>query len=501
MKNKLLFLAIFIFFTFPQYVEAMSISPMISYQGILKDSSGNLINGNAAITFKLYNTSTAGNLLWQETKTIQVNTGLFNTQLGDVTPLNAAQFDQALWLEITVGADTLSPRQQLMGAPYAFSLAQGAVISGDSHNHDGKYANSNQNCNIGDVVTGIDSLGKIICGNTAVGHNHDDRYYNKSYVDALEARLAKIESILSGVTRSGKNIYIDGANLNIRDGSGTTDGPVNGTGNLIIGYNEMRGHGFDYRTGSHNLIIGSRNNYGSYGGLVTGFNNKISGAYASVSGGWDNTASGDYSSVSGGLSNIALGSQSSVSGGWDNTASGNYSSVSGGSGNTASGDYSSASGGWGNTASGRESSVSGGSINTASGGDSSVSGGSGNTASGGVSSVSGGTYNIASGPLSSVSGGGLSNASGYYSSVSGGGSNIASGGYSSVSGGNSNTASGSLSSVSGGGGGKASGSYSSVSGGEGGTARDSWSSVSGGYFTDAGGPHDWKGGVNFWSDY
>gem|GEM_PF-3917432 len=494
MKNKILLLAIFILIAFTQYVEAMSISPMISYQGILRDNSGNLINGNPTITFNLYDNPIAGNLLWSETKNVQVSNGLFNTQLGDVTPLDPAHFDRALWLEITVGADTLSPRQQLMGAPYAFSLAPDAVISGDTH-------------------------------------NHDDRYFNKSYVDALEARVAKLESILSGVTRSGNNIYIDGANLNIRDGSGTTDGPVNGTGNLIIGYNEVRGHGFDHKTGSHNLIIGSRNNYRSYGGLVTGFNNEISGAYASVSGGWDNTAGSDYSSVSGGFynraagesssvsggwNNIALGSNSSVSGGNSNTASGNYStvsggssntanggdsSVSGGSGNTASGGDSSVSGGWGNIASGRESSVSGGSINTASGSDSSASGGSGNTASGGVSSVSGGTYNLASGPLSSVSGGGLNNASGYYSSVSGGGMGEARGGYSSVSGGDNNIAIGDISSVSGGYGGSASGKDSSVSGGEGGTAPGIYSSVSGGYHSDAGGPHDWKGGVNFWSDY
>ena len=43
----------------------------------------------------------------------------------------------------------------------------------------------------------------------------------------------------------------------------------NGLGNLVIGYNELRGAGDD-RSGSHNLVIGSRNNYSSHGGLVGG---------------------------------------------------------------------------------------------------------------------------------------------------------------------------------------------------------------------------------------
>jgi hypothetical protein len=38
-------------------------------------------------------------------------------------------------------------------------------------------------------------------------HNHDDRYYTKAYVDALEARIAKLEALLNGVTRSNKYDY------------------------------------------------------------------------------------------------------------------------------------------------------------------------------------------------------------------------------------------------------------------------------------------------------
>ena len=236
------------------------------------------------------------------------------------------------------------------------------------------------------VRVGTTPAGTCQSGDTNVS------FVNTNYINTLEARLAKLEGLLTNVTRSGNNIYFNRANVYIRSGSGKTDGTINGLGNLIIGYNEPRSSG-NYRTGSHNLIIGSQNNYKSYGGLVAGRQNDISAPYTSISGGYNNTATGSYSSIGGGESNIASGDNSSVSGGGKGTAKGFRSSISGGYNNTASGKDSSVSGGFGNTASGIfGSSVSGGARNTASGGDSSVSGGKFNVASGNSSSISGG-YN------------------------------------------------------------------------------------------------------------
>ena len=118
-------------------------------------------------------------------------------------------------------------------------------------------------------------------------------------IDELETRIAQLESLLQHFTRIGNVIYIEGANLNIRSGSGETSGTVNGYGNLIVGYNEEWGSSND-RSGSHNIVVGEGHEYSKYGGLVVGFANTISGGYASVSGGNGNTASGPYSSVSGG---------------------------------------------------------------------------------------------------------------------------------------------------------------------------------------------------------
>jgi hypothetical protein len=118
-------------------------------------------------------------------------------------------------------------------------------------------------------------------------------------ITGLTARVAALEALLDGVSRSENDIIIEGANLHVRSGSGATDGPVNGLGNLIVGYNEPRGDDAD-RSGSHNLVVGSQHNYSSYGGLVAGFHNAVAGAFASVTGGQNNIAKGARAAVSGG---------------------------------------------------------------------------------------------------------------------------------------------------------------------------------------------------------
>ena len=206
-------------------------------------------------------------------------------------------------------------------------------------------------------------------------------YYSHEVIPALEARIAALEALLADVTRGNDpntgQVTLTFTNMNVQIVNGnTTIGDTNGRGNLIIGYNALRGDGDD-RTGSHMLVIGDENNYtaDSFGGMVVGLSNETAADYASVSGGTENTASGDRSSVSGGRFNIASFFTASVSGGYRNEASGADSSVSGGTFNEASGVVSSVSGGLHNTASNEQSSVSGGSNNTASGDRSSVSGG------------------------------------------------------------------------------------------------------------------------------
>jgi hypothetical protein len=191
----------------------------------------------------------------------------------------------------------------------------------------------------------------------------------------LQARIAVLENLLTHVSRTDNTLVISGANLQVVNGTGSTE-TANGLGNLIIGYNEERSAPeVNERTGSHVLVVGIEHNYSSVGGIVVGLRHTISGTFAAISGGSNNIASGSGAAVSGGSNNIASGANASVSGGSSNTASSNNASVSGGEGNIASGANASVSGGLANTASGARASVSGGYGNTASGFQTTVGGG------------------------------------------------------------------------------------------------------------------------------
>ena len=150
-------------------------------------------------------------------------------------------------------------------------------------------------------------------------------------LNADEATIAALKAKTAPLSVSGTDLTITGVNVHIVSGSGSTsdgtedaDGnpvpgkPLSGRGNLIIGYNATgndQGAG-DVRTGSHNLILGGKNSYSSYGGLVVGYDNVISGRCASVSGGSQNKAIAGSSTVSGGANNKASGNGSAVSGGY-----------------------------------------------------------------------------------------------------------------------------------------------------------------------------------------
>ncbi len=238
---------------------------------------------------------------------------------------------------------------------------------------------------------------------------------------ALAARVATLEATLAGVShveQGHPTIRFSGVNVQIVDGQDqSTDGDTNGRGNLLIGWNENDG---DSRTGSHNLVVGPRHSYVSYGGLIAGYDNATTFDYASVTGGQGNIASGRFSSVTGGVDNSATGYFSSVAGGNGNTASGYYSSVTGGGGNAASGSASEFPGGVDNIASGYYASVAGGNGNTASGYYTSVTGGGDNTASNYFASVTGGMNNTVTGVGGLVSGGNYNTVSGAFDSVAGG---------------------------------------------------------------------------------
>ena len=148
-------------------------------------------------------------------------------------------------------------------------------------------------------------------------------------VAALEARVKQLEALLSHVTRKGGNLYFNGVNIYLTNGSGQT-AKLNGKGNLILGYGSTG-------KGSHNLVVGSKNRYEGFAGIVSGRENVLMGNCGVVLGGESNEVVGDFSVITGGQNNRAPGTFASILGGKKNTAKGEFASINGQSGRTKGG--------------------------------------------------------------------------------------------------------------------------------------------------------------------
>lgn len=109
----------------------------LSYQGILTDTLGNPVpDGQHSVTFRLYATSTGGSPLWSETKNVQVQGGVFSTQLGESPALNLA-FDAQYWLSVQLGSQEMTPRMKLSSTAYSLrsAVADSAKIAGSVPNN------------------------------------------------------------------------------------------------------------------------------------------------------------------------------------------------------------------------------------------------------------------------------------------------------------------------------------------------------------------------------
>jgi hypothetical protein len=96
----------------------------VALQGRLSDPTGKPLDGSFSVKFEIFASPTegaSGTGLWSEAQKVTVTKGLFGVNLGSATqggiPL---AFDKPYWVEVSIGAEKLSPRYPLTSAPYSF---------------------------------------------------------------------------------------------------------------------------------------------------------------------------------------------------------------------------------------------------------------------------------------------------------------------------------------------------------------------------------------------
>ncbi|MBI5244791.1 MAG: hypothetical protein HY922_14070, partial [Elusimicrobia bacterium] len=100
-----------------------------TYQGVVHES-GVAVSGNRNMVISLYAASAGGVPLWSSASLpVSVSTGLFQVVLA---PTGIDWEAVTPWLEVQVGAVTLSPREQLTSSPYAIAALHASTATAAS---------------------------------------------------------------------------------------------------------------------------------------------------------------------------------------------------------------------------------------------------------------------------------------------------------------------------------------------------------------------------------
>lgn len=113
----------------PEAVDATS--NYIPVQGFLTDTSGNPLDGNYTLTYRLYDVQNGGTPLCEASSIVPVDNGLFSAYMAASACSDSIDGRQ-LYLGIEVGTDgEMLPRAYIDNVPYAWSLRPGAEVTSD----------------------------------------------------------------------------------------------------------------------------------------------------------------------------------------------------------------------------------------------------------------------------------------------------------------------------------------------------------------------------------
>lgn len=323
MKMSVFFVVMCLFVLCSASIRA-DIPKLINYQGMLTDNDGKPLNGTFMIVFGIYDSSSGGQIKWEEIHpTVSVTQGLFNVILGSINPNGVnLDFSEEYWLQITVEGEDMPERLRFTSVGYAYRalVADSARVATPG---------SGSHWSVSDSVL----------------------YTNKYW----------------GIARGGAGniLYGDSTHTHVNLGVACTTATIGQSYTFCT-----VGGGVGNKAGEEVATVGGgfHNNASGLGATVGGGRrNTASELGPTVGGGWDNTASDDFATVGGGKDNTASYDYATVGGGQDNTASNFHATVGGGYSNTASGNSATVGGGCYDTASGVCATVPGGDLNTASG--------------------------------------------------------------------------------------------------------------------------------------
>jgi hypothetical protein len=148
------------------------IPALLNYQGVLKDSEGELVeDAEYVINFKLYESSTGGDHIWQESQIINTTKGIFHAILGINSSIEDLPSENA-YLGISInGGSELAPRKQLVSVGYAFKSRNADFALHSQVSDTSAFANVAGNAQLFDgmpsdayrILTAFGSVASVTC--------------------------------------------------------------------------------------------------------------------------------------------------------------------------------------------------------------------------------------------------------------------------------------------------------------------------------------------------
>jgi hypothetical protein len=116
----------------PLAAGGVTVPNVVGFEGFLANASGQpLATSTYSTTFKVYDAPTGGNVLWTETKSVQVTNGLYAVTLGSPSNPIANVMSGNRWIGVTVsGGSEVSPRTQILSVPFAINADSANKVAG-----------------------------------------------------------------------------------------------------------------------------------------------------------------------------------------------------------------------------------------------------------------------------------------------------------------------------------------------------------------------------------
>jgi hypothetical protein len=114
-----------------QSPDASAVPQRLAYTGELMAANGLPYSGEVQVEARIYAGASGGSALYTEALgEVTVMAGALTAELASATLQTLFSANSTLWLEFTIDGEVLSPRQQLLSAPYALTAGNAAMLGG-----------------------------------------------------------------------------------------------------------------------------------------------------------------------------------------------------------------------------------------------------------------------------------------------------------------------------------------------------------------------------------